>query len=499
MPDAWLPFRVFRDRRVLAVGALLLASLAVRLPFLAPGPVGWDCFTFSMGGLYQFVAHPPGYVGYCTLGHLLNSVVHDINRSFQAINLTCTLLGVLFCYLLARSFELSHRASLLTAAIYSASICTLHYSEVAVSYAVEGMFATLIGLLCHRALGSGSRRCLFGATACWALGGAFRFTTTAFLAPLWIYTLWRSRQWKWIPLHLALAIPLIGVWYSANRYFLEARSGFRASASQAIWQTQVVGPANYAYDSLRIDPAATPGQPAYHLAFVEVLVWLDRHLGPGLTRGVQLAEPSFAHALRWSGVQGLKFGYFLLFSLPALAAVLGAMALPRRRVLAWPGRDDLLFLSVWILPPAAFFVFGHLGPFGYLQIHLSALAVLVGYVSFHTPASDAAPGSAACGSRRPFAVAGVTLTLLGLLCFVAVPPLRQEARWAKALDLVACQYFGPAIRQQYAVTRAALSQNHAPDRLRLKDCTSDEKLLEAARRVKWYPDSYYQPPRPARR
>jgi hypothetical protein len=450
-----------------------------------------------MGGLYQFVAHPPGYVGYCILGHVLNSVVHDINRSFQAINLTSTLLGILFCYLLARSFGLSQRAALLTAAMYSASICTLHYSEMAVSYAVEGMFATLIGLLCHRTLRTGSRRCLFGATVCWALGGAFRFTTTAFLAPLWIYTLCRSRQWKWIPLHLALAIPLIAAWHGANRYFLEARSGFKASGSQETWQTQVVGPANYAYDSLRIDPAATPGTPAYHLAFVEVLVWCDRHLGPGLTRGTQLIEPSLPHALRWSTVQGLKFGYFLLFSLPALVVVLAAVGLRRGRVLGWPPRNDLLFLAVWIVPPAAFFVCGHLGPFGYLQIHLSAFAVLVGCCLFQAPEPAAGGDNAALRSRRRFAVAGLVLTGMGLFCFLTVPPLRQQATWAKTLDLVACQYFGPAIRQQYTIGRSTFHQDRPKDGLRIETCTSDEKLLEAARRINWCPDSYYRPPCPS--
>ena len=429
---------------------------------------------------------------FCSLGRAVNGLVHDINRSFILINLTCTLLGILCCYLLARSFDVGRKPALIAAGVYSSSICLLYYSNVAVAYAVEGMFATLIGLLCHRAIRGRSVRCAVGHGM---LGDrrAFRPTTTGFLALLWFYSVWRAGSRKWIPLHVVLAVPIVFGWMSANRYFLEARSGFTVAAGKELWRAHFVSPADYSFDSLSVNPDRGDDKPSYHVAFLELIVWADRRLGPGLTLGAGLPEPSLGHAMRWSGIALLKFSYFLLFSMPALAAVLAALVLGRGG-LAWPARADLIFLAMWMLPPTAFFVLGHFGSFGYLQIYLSACAVLVVYCLFGPQGAAVPAGNGALKIRRILAGFGMALAVVGLLFFMAVPPLRQNAGWAKAFDIVALQYSGRAIRQCYAISRGSFDPDSPRRRDKYDDCTSDVQLLEAAKRLNWFPKSYYKPP-----
>src|SRR5262245_15241552 len=234
---AWI-----RRRDSLCLLGILLGALLVRLPFRATGIFQYDSFGYCMGGLGQFVAHAPGFVGFCTAGMLVNAVVHDINFAFVIINLTATLVGIGLCYPLARACGLSSGAALAATVCYAVSINTLYFSTVALSYAVEGMFATLIGLCARRAIRSRSCGWAFAGTVAWAMGGAFRQPTTSFLSPLWIFMLWRGRQWRWIPLHVAVAAPMIFGWTHANNYFMEARSGFQKSASREFWDLQVMMP-----------------------------------------------------------------------------------------------------------------------------------------------------------------------------------------------------------------------------------------------------------------
>ena len=89
----------------------------------------------------------------------------------------------------------------------------------------------------------------------------------------------------------------------ADRLWLDERqslfprkrgSGFAVAAGKELWQTQFVAPAAYSFDSLSVNPGRTDGKPAYHIVFLEMLVWADQRLGPGLT------SEKVCLSLRWA-------------------------------------------------------------------------------------------------------------------------------------------------------------------------------------------------------
>jgi hypothetical protein len=461
---------------------------------MSKGILHCDSFGYCMGGLYQYVAHSPGYVGFCTLGRIINSFVHDINRSFVLLNLGCTLLGVLFCHSLARAMGFAWPLALLAAACYSFSVCTLYFSTVALSYAVEGMFATLIGLLCYRAIQARSLLRALAATAVWAASGAFRPTTTAFLLPLWAFSLWRSGQRASLPLHFALAVPVILGWNFANRYFLEAKAGFSEPAGKQFFALQVMMPLAYDPANLEVTDNEVGPTSHYHWPFVELAAWVDQRVGTGiLPDSPDYPRPSPSRALSLAGVQLLKLAFYTLLSLPSLLAVLVFLVF-KRRSLTWPGRSDLAFLAVWVLPAAAFFVLGHFGSFGYLQVFLAGWALFACQCLFGgwTSGEEIADGFRA--HHLP-GLAGLLLTAAGLTFYMLAAPAHGTSSFAKTADVVLLQYTGRAIQQKYSVARSTINR---PDPRQLAvvplDCESDEELLRFARQIRWAPKSHYKPP-----
>jgi hypothetical protein len=491
---AWI-----RRRDRLCLLSILLGSLLVRLPFRATGIFQYDSFGYCMGGLGQFIAHAPGFVGFCTAGMLVNALVHDINSAFVIINLAATLVGIGLCYPLARACDLSPGAALAATVCYAVSINTLFFSTVALSYAVEGMFATLIGLCARRAIQTRSCVWAFAGTGAWALGGAFRQTTTAFLFPLWIFMLWRGRRWRWIPLHASIAASMISGWSYANHYFLEARSGFQKSASREFWELQVMMPIEYDTASLAVTSSKTAAHPDYHWPMIEVAAWLAAKSGQPLFIAEGAPEPSLRHAMQLAGTQLGKVAFYSILSVPALGLFFILLAV-RHHSLTLPAGSDALFYAAWIVPPLGFFVIGHFGSFGYLQVFLSGVIVLVIGCLFPRAAPSEEPARKTEEPARKTEIKGLAvpgaalgLAAAGLLFYLVGRPAHGKSAAAKTLDVLLLQYTGSAIREKYAVARATVNR---PDPRQLPfvppDCETDEQLLTIAEQIDWWPNAYYR-------
>ncbi len=467
-------------REAMGVCALVILSAAVRLPFLSDAIFHCDSFGYCMGGLYQFVSHPPGFVGYCSLGWLVNQAIGNIHDSFVVISFAASSLATLLVYVLARDFSLTHRSALLAAAAFGFSICVLYFGMLVLSYAVEGAAATAFGLLAWRGLSRKSKGALYGASAVWALSGALRATTSAFLMPLWLWMLWSSRRSTKVGKHLLLAVCLSAPWVLANRYLLEAKVGFQESAGRGFWDLQVMMPIQYQTDGVGIQPTEKV-EPAFHWPFVEVLA--KGLVSTGLVRNLDPA-PSIARAARLAGVQFLKWTFYLAFALPSVAvaaARLGAMR-------SWPmPREETVFLAAWALPATAFFWVGHFGSFGYLQVMLAPVAVLVARV--------VAPAEGGQGEKCVrWQAAALAATLAGLLFFVLAGPTRGSSEREQLADVLALQYCGRAARAEYAVARSTIWKAD-PRQLPFvsPDCNTDACLLATAKEIRWAPYSLLKP------
>jgi hypothetical protein len=325
----------------------------------------------------------------------------------------------------------------------------------------------------------------------WAIGGAFRQTTTSFLFPLWIFMLWRGRQWRWVPLHIAVAAPIIFGWTYANNYFMEARSGFQRSASREFWDLQVMMPIEYDTASLAVAYSKTAAHPDYHWPMIEVAAWLAAKSGQPFYSAEGAPEPSLRHAMQLAGIQLGKVAFYSICSVPALGLLLVLLAV-RRRSLTLPAGSDALFYAAWIVPPLGFFVVGHFGSFGYLQVSLSGLTVLVTGCLFSRTAQSDEP---AAREIEGFAVHGAALGLaaVGLLFYLVGCPTHGKSPAAKTLDVLLLQYTGPAIRQKYAVARSTVNRAD-PRQLPFvpPDCETDEQLLTIAEQIDWWPEAYYR-------
>jgi len=484
----------YQYKAPIAMALLLCAVGAISSAFLRPGIIHCDSFSYCMGGLYQFVSHTPGYVGYCSFGMLVNQYVNNIILSFSLLSIFSTLAGVWLCFLLARSFGLSQRAPVLTSACYGFSICVLYFSATCLSYAAEGMLATLIAYSCNRAIRALSFGWAFFAVFAWALAGAVRPTTTFFLLPLLIFTIWRAQQLRYSVVFLVLAGGIVFVWQQANTYFLSARSGFQEAAEAQFWTQQVMTPQGYDAASLSAEVDRMPASASYHWPFVEVLAWIAAQFGLGLASdSVGHPLPSLVHAGRLAAMQACKLGFYLIFSAPILVSACFSLIPRTGRTEYLLSRADLGFLGAWIIPPSAFFVFGHFGSFGYLQVFLAGIVVGTATVVFQEDIST--ESDTFTRFRRPFAaVSSLALMSVGACFFLTASPLPSNIPGSGSLNVVAFQYTGDALLRNFAIARSTMG-NSDPGQLPLaiRECRTDEELLDAATRVGWFPNSYYQP------
>jgi hypothetical protein len=196
--------------------------------------------------------------------------------------------------------------------------------------------------------------------------------------------------------------------------------------------------------------------------------------------------------MQLAGIQLGKVAFYSIVSVPALGLLFVLLAV-RSRSLTLPVGNDALFFATWMVPPLGFFVIGHFGSFGYLQVFLSGLIVLVTSCTFPRAARPDEPD----GRRgiNGFAVPGVALFLAaaGLLFYLVGRPAHGTSAAAKTLDVLLLQYTGSAIREKFAVSRATVNRTD-PRQLPFvpPDCETDAQLLTIAEQIDWWPDAYYR-------
>jgi len=459
--------------------AVLLAALIMRIIYWPKGLLGGDSIGYALGGLGMWCAHPPGYFGYCFTAWLVNQVLANVKDSLALINVTTSLLGIVFCHRLALTFGMNARNALLTTAAYAFSINLDYFSVTTLSYAPEGMFVTLFAVLSCRSIQQQSMKVAFWATLVWAISGAFRQTSSTFLAPLWLYTLWKSGPHKRIPLYLLIALPIVFGWSRANKHYLTAQAGdLNADVGRDFWQLQVMQASNYDQTKLGLDEQVKKeGVSTHHWPFMEILQWGDEKTGLHFLpdyRTFGAPPPSLAHAAELAGLQLGKFGFYMLLSLPCLLTLI--LLLPRfMRISTLFKAGEIPFFLAWMVPAGGFFVVGQFGSFGYLQILLSGFSVLV-VLLLSRAFSDT-------GDSRhwlKWQVAHACFTAAALAFFLLARPYQSADATEKLRDVLALQYTGHAVQKQYVVTRALANAPGPALQETWQWCKTDADIM------KWY-------------
>lgn len=356
------------DRRVAAAIAVVVAL--TRLPFVSRELATWDSVLLARALDLGFFAgtdladqrpQAPGYIFYVGTAALLRTIFGSPNNALVAVSVIASALTCGVIYLLCRRFT-SRSAALVAAAIYATGPLVWFYGEIAMPYAVLGLFSALLALLFWDArLGTATAR--LAASAAFGVAAGFRQDLILLLAPLWLWMVWpRPREW------------LI--------------AGVAAAAGGLAW--------------LVPSALASGGLPAY-LNSVNVQ--------SARAAAFSVSARGSAGATDNVAMITYSLGWALAAAAPVMLVVALARLVARRR----SAGSRSLFFALWILPALVFYAAVHIGVSGYILSIVPAFAVVAGLL-FDAVARETGPR----GRRLAAGVAGAAV-VANVILFLATP------------------------------------------------------------------------------
>jgi len=314
---------------------LFMLTVVSRLPFCSRVLYHWDSVNFALAlerydvGLHR--PHPPGYVLYVLLGRAVQLVLGDANASLIAISIAFSGLAVAMAFLLGKEW-FGRPVALVSGLLALTSPLLWFEGEVALSYAVEAFFVSLVAYVCYRAV-CGDSTMAYVAALILGIAGGFRQNTLVLLAPLWLYMCWRIR-WKRAVLATAFLAAIVAAWLAV----MCAMTGGAA----AYWQ---------ALTAQATDNAARSA------------VGIQKQL----TRNLLRLAVYGGYALT-AGVVPLLFGVYSLVR-------------DARRIVS---ERRWQVVGVWLLPSLAFYVF-FVQQAGYTMTFMPAVYLVLAYVLVERP------------------------------------------------------------------------------------------------------------------
>ena len=315
--------------------ALFALALLTRLPFATTNLYAPDSVLYARGmerfDPFDQRPQPPGYLWYVLVLRAIDLATHDPNRAMTIVSALAGAATVALVYLLAARFY-DERTARVSALFVLTAVTFWAYGGVAYPYTLLAALATLCALLLWRALdpaqtiaGRGLR--LVVASAAWGIAIGFRSDLAIFLAPLWLFAATRATL-PTAGASAAIVAALVGVWVFASAF---ADGGLARFLEAVQIQSKFV---DDRYSVFGNGP----------IAIYRNLYELGRFLGRGL--------------------------YFLI---PLIVVTL--ISAEARRI-ELRDRARTAFIAVWLLTPLAFYVFIHVGEYGYVFSMLPGLAIL---------------------------------------------------------------------------------------------------------------------------
>lgn len=313
-------------------GAVIaLALVATRVSLYPEHFFNWDATQLGLAldryDLFAHQPHPPGYLFYVGLGHVVRALGARPERTFQILSTLASAVALLGIWALGRRLA-GERAALLAVLASLFHPYVWSYGIVGESYAAELAAATWIGVLCVDAW-RGHARAALCAGLLLGLCGGVRTSVTMFLAPLWAVALLRgAHPWRRRLASAGLAVLGVAAWL--------------------------------------VPSAALAGGPGEYLRLTRVLT-----LDVVAARASPLVG-SFAYGAERNVVSVLAWTFFA--AAPLLAPALLALV-PGTTHRASPPRPWLVLL-LWALPAFAFYLLLFASKPGYVLTYYAPLAVL---------------------------------------------------------------------------------------------------------------------------
>ncbi|MGB5707423.1 MAG: glycosyltransferase family 39 protein [Arenicellales bacterium] len=434
-----------------------------------------DSLGYVCGAFYTWTSHPPGFIGFNVLGRYLNYLFDDINQSFVVLSIAGSALSVSMVYLLGTDM-FGRKTGLVASLFMLTSVNSYYFSEVALSYSLEGGLATSIAYLAWKAIKSRKWQWLLICTIVLSLGGSVRQTTLAFLFPLWIYTVWPQRiGLKQFLIQLSVLVIVTGAWLYPNSHFITKywERGERGYLS-SLYNLQIVMQQWYDTSKIVGKTKYTEKVEKFHWPFVEIMVASRNFFfPPDELAPIEIRRASNINAMKVILYQFCKLLLYLVFA-TGLATLPLLLIFWGRRYTKELGKHKALFLGLWILPAASFFIFGHFGSWGYLLLLLGGVLLIASncLVEF---VRQMLLNSAAEG--KVLALSILIICGANLMGFLGLEPLPHSTDRNKLLNVAILQYTATGIRNSYAVARSSVFR---PDYRQLPyDCVTDDCLVKS--------------------
>jgi len=315
--------------------ALFALALLTRLPFATTNLYAPDSVLYARGmerfDPFDQRPQPPGYLWYVLVLRAIDLATHNPNRAMTIVSALAGAATVALVYLLAARFY-DERTARVSALFVLTAVTFWAYGGVAYPYTLLAALTTLCALLLWRALdpaqtGAGRGLRLVVASAAWGIAIGFRSDLAIFLAPLWLFAATRATA-ATAALSAGVVAALVGLWVFASAF---ADGGLARFLEAVQIQSKFV---DDRYSVFGNGP----------IAIYRNLYELGRFLGRGL--------------------------YFLI---PLIVVTL--ISAEARRI-ELRDRARTAFIAVWLLTPLAFYVFIHVGEYGYVFSMLPGLAIL---------------------------------------------------------------------------------------------------------------------------
>ena len=368
--------------------ALFGLALLTRVPFATTNLYAPDSVLYARG-MAQFDPfdqrpQPPGYLWYILVLRAIDLVTQDPNRAMTILSAVAGAATVAFVYILAARLY-DERTAKVSALFLLTAVTFWAYGGVAYPYTLLALLTTICAFLFWRAMDPAQPRARRGillvvASVAWGVAIGFRSDLAIFLAPLWLLAATRATI-ATAAFSAGVVAALVGMWVFASAF---ADGGLARFLEAVSIQSKFV---DERYSVFSNGP----------MAIYRNTYELGRFLGRGL--------------------------YFLL---PLVAATL--ISVEARRV-ELRDRWRTAFMIVWTFAPLPFYVFVHIGEYGYIFSMLPGLVII------------AARGSIALakGLRMPrtfrWLVAAVVLGNAGIFLLSDTPiSARDIARHDRGID-----------------------------------------------------------------
>ena len=309
-----------------------------RLPFIADRLWEWDSVLYARALEHGFHVdavlagmrpHPPGYIFYVGAADVAKLVGLDSDHALVAVSVLASAAAAAACYLLCRRFAGRALSAGLAVAFAADPLVWLH-GEVAMPYILLAAISAALALAFRDARDAGPRRIAIVSFAFGALGG-FRQDLLLFLLPLWLWMLWPA----------------------------SAGTRLRAAIALAGGCVAWLVPSALLSDGLVVYVTRSLGQ----------LLGLSG-VSANAERSIGLNAVLVGDSLFWAGLL-LSVSVLVLGLSRALASIRGQRL---------PDDGEAAFFALWLLPALLFYLFVHIGEWGFVLSIVPGLYALLAWL-----------------------------------------------------------------------------------------------------------------------